>query len=144
MHSDPIADMLTHIRNAQAVGKAEVIMPHSKLKQAVAEVLLKEGWLKSVEKVAKVQPTKKSRSAKAQDGRFDRLKIGINYVDNKPKINVIKRISKPGLRVYVSKDELPRVLSHYGIAVISTSKGLMTNKDALKSGIGGEVICEVY
>ena len=144
MHSDPIADMLTQIRNAQAVGKTEVVMPHSKLKQSVAEVLLKGGWLASVEKIAKVKTTKKSRKSKVSDSRFDRLKIGIKYVDAKPKINVIKRVSKPGLRVYVAKDELPRVLSHYGIAVISTSQGLMTNKEALKHGVGGEVICEVY
>lgn len=144
MHSDPIADMLTQIRNAQAVGKAEISMPHSKLKQAVADVLLKGGWLVSVEKIAKAKATKKSRNSKLNDSRFDRLKIGIKYVDSKPKISVIKRVSKPGLRVYVAKDELPRVLSHYGIAVISTSRGLMTNKEAMKQGVGGEVICEVY
>ncbi len=146
MHTDPIADMLTRIRNAQMVKKPEVVLPYSKVKFKIAQILEKEGWLGKVEKIEPqlVKMESKLRGKKEKYNRFNQIKIQLLYKNGQPKISQLKRISKPGRRVYVSKDKLPRVLNNYGIAIISTSKGLMTNKQAKKEGVGGEVICEVY
>ncbi|NIR30694.1 MAG: 30S ribosomal protein S8 [Gammaproteobacteria bacterium] len=126
---DPIADMLTRIRNAQSVGKVRVVMPSSKQKAAVADVLRREGYIKdySVETVAR----------KAE------LSIVLRYFEGKPVIASMQRVSRPGLRVYRGKGELPTVMGGLGIAVISTSRGVMTDKEARASGHGGEVICTV-
>jgi len=134
---DPIADMFTRIRNASAVKKTEIVLPISKLKHEVAKILESEAWVKKVT----VLPG-------GLDGRhnsFDELQIQLKYRKNgKPQISSIKRISRPGLRIYVGKDEIPTVLNNYGIAILSTSKGLMTNKEAKKQKIGGEVLGEIY
>ncbi|MBU1164670.1 30S ribosomal protein S8 [Patescibacteria group bacterium] len=131
--TDPIADMLTRIRNSQAVNKPEVVLPFSKVKFEVAKILSEEGYLKKIEKV------------ESQTGFGDEIRIVLKYVEpKKGAITKIQRISKPGRRVYATKDDLPRVLNNLGIALISTSQGLMTNKKAKKIGVGGEVICEVY
>lgn len=133
--TDPIADMLTRIRNALAVRKAEVVLPYSKLKFALAEILLAEGFVRTIEKIAKG----------TADNRIDEMRIVLKYLGPKePAISDLKRISKPGRRVYVAKDDLPVVLNSLGIAVISTSSGLMTNRQAKKRGLGGEVLCEIY
>ena len=133
--TDPIADMLTRIRNALAVRKTEVVLPYSKLKFNVAEILRTEGFVRKVEKIAKG----------TADNRIDQLRIVLKYLGPKePAIAAIKRISKPGQRVYVTKDNIPVVLNNLGIAIISTSGGLLTNRQARKRGVGGEVICEVY
>lgn len=130
--TDPIADMLSRIRNAAAVRKPEVVVPFAKLKFAIAKILLQQHWVAGVEMIEGEQGSKKE------------FKIILKYADNgKPAISELTRISKPSRRVYVSKDELPRVLNNYGIAIISTSQGLMTNKEAGKKGVGGEVICEI-
>lgn len=132
--TDPIADMLTRIRNAHAVRKAEVVLPYSKMKFAIAEILQQEGYVKQVEKI----------ESKGK-GSFDQIKIVLKYLGPKePAISNLQRISKPGRRVYVNKDELPVVLNNLGLAIISTPQGLMTNKTAKKTGLGGEVVCEVY
>jgi len=131
--TDPIADMLTRIRNSQAVAKAEVVLPSSKMKLFLAKILQEEGYIKSVEKVA------------SSNGVGEEIKIVLKYTEpKKGAISSIKRISKPGRRVYATKDKLPIVLNNLGIAIISTSKGLMTNKRAKKLGLGGEVVCEIY
>jgi small subunit ribosomal protein S8 len=136
--TDPISDMLTRIRNASAVGKNEVVLPMSKIKHDIAKILEREGWIEKVEVI-------KSANKKNSSAVFDNLKIILKYQDgDRPVIKSLKRISKPGLKVYVSKDELPKVLNNLGIAIISTSQGLMTNKEARKKKIGGEVICEIY
>ncbi len=136
--TDPIADMLTRIRNASAVGKYEVVLPMSKIKYEIAKILEKEGWVQKVEVV-------KSNNAKNKTASFDQLKIVLKYKKNgKPFITSLKRISRPGLRQYVGKDEIPKVLNNFGISIISTSKGLMTGKQAKIEGIGGEIICEIY
>lgn len=128
--TDPIADMLTRIRNASAVGKTEVILPYSKLKFEIAKLLEKEGYIKSAEKTK---------------NKFNEIIVKLRYHRNKKSyISYIKRISKPGRRVYAGKDDLPIVLNNIGIAIISTSKGLMTNKEAKNKKLGGEVICEIY
>ena len=127
---DPIADMLTSIRNAQAVSKETVKVPFSKLKFELAKVLEKSGFLKKVEK--------KGRGIK----KF--IEIKLRYEDKIPVISGIKKISKPGQRIYSGAKELRPVRSGYGISIISTSKGLMTNKEARKQNIGGEVICQVW
>ena len=129
--TDPIADMLTRIRNAQMSRKASVVIPYSKYKYSLAQLLEKEGWLSKVEKKKK--------------GKFDEISVAIKYLPNKqPKIQLIKRVSKPGNRVYVNKSKLPVVLNNYGVAVLSTPQGLMTNKQARREGLGGEIICEIY
>ncbi len=135
--TDPIADMLTRIRNASAVRKREVVLPMSKVKHNIAQILEQEGWVAKVEVI-------KSQGEKNNSSVFDELKIVLKYKNNKSAISSLKRISKPGCRVYVNKDKLPRVLNNLGIAIISTPLGVMTNKKARKKGVGGEVICEIY
>ncbi|MFA6106859.1 MAG: 30S ribosomal protein S8 [Patescibacteria group bacterium] len=134
--TDPIADMLTRIRNAQAVRKVEVILPMSKMKLKIAKILEGDGWIEKAEEV-------ENRTGK-EKSKFKELRILLKYKDGKPTISSIKRISRPGLRIYVKKSELPRVLNNLGIAIISTPDGLMTNLEAKKKGLGGEVICEIY
>lgn len=139
MIQDPISDMLTRIRNAAAVGKPEVVLPYSKLKHQIANILQKEGYVGAVAK------EEGQSAAEKQEQRFASLRIGLRYDDaRQPAFQSIKRVSKPGLRIYRGKDELPIVLNNMGIAIISTSQGLMTNIEAKKVGVGGEVICEVY
>ncbi len=136
--TDPIADMLTRIRNASAVKKSEVVLPMSKMKHHIAEILVREGWLEAVEVI-------KGNGQKNQAAAYDQLKLTIKYrPGGKPAISDLKRVSKPGKRIYVGKDDLPRVLNNLGIAIISTSQGLMTNKEARKKGVGGEILCEIY
>lgn len=135
---DPIADMLTRIRNASAIKKEEVVLPMSKIKYAISQILVSEGWLAKAEVI-------KGVGKKNNSSVFDELKLILKYKkDGSPAISSIKRISKPSLRVYAGKDELPRVLNNFGIAIISTPDGLMTNKLAKKKGVGGEVLCEIY
>lgn len=126
--SDPVADMLTRIRNGQSAGKVDVAMPASKVKQAIAKVLKDEGYIKDF-----------SVSADAKS----ELTVSLKYFDGRPVIDSIKRVSRPGLRIYKNKDELPKVLNGLGIAIISTSKGVMTDREARAAGHGGEVICLV-
>jgi len=136
--TDPIADMLTRIRNASAIKKPEIVLPMSKMKFEVAKILKNEGWVNDVEVI---KGSGKKNEAKA----FDELKVVLKYrKSGNAFITSIKRVSKPGLRVYADKSNLPKVLNNLGIAIISTSSGLMTNKDARKKGLGGEVICEIY
>ena len=130
--TDPVADMFTRIRNANMAGHATVEIPASKLKKNIADILVKEGFIKGYEMVAEdtVQPI---------------IKITMKYGAGKAKvITDIKRISKPGLKVYAKKDEVPRVLGGLGVAIISTSKGLITDKEARALGVGGEVIGYIW
>jgi len=126
--SDPIADMLTRIRNAISANKTNTTMPSSKLKVALAEVLKQEGYITGYNVVGDAKPE---------------LEIDLKYFQGKAVIDSIKRISRPGLRVYKNKDELPVVMGGLGIAVVSTSTGLMTGSAAKKAGHGGEVLCHV-
>lgn len=129
--NDPIADMLTRVRNANSAGKATVSMPSSKKLTEIARIMTEEGYIQGYE-VLPAQPR-------------DILEITLKYGDKKEKIiRGIKRISKPGLRIYAGKDELPRVLGGLGTAVVSTSKGVMTDRDARKAGVGGEVIAYIW
>lgn len=135
MHTDPISDMLTRIRNASMAKKIEVLLPYSKIKHEIARSLAKNKYIEEVKKI----------SASNKDGNnHDELWIKIKYDEGRPAITKINRISTPGRRVYASKDELPYVLNNLGIAIISTPQGLMTNKEARKRALGGEIICEVY
>lgn len=135
--TDPIADMFTRIRNAALVKKTEVVLPLSKIKLEVAKILAREGWIKE----ATVVPG----GLNGTKNNFDQLKLVLKYHKNgRPHITSIKRISKPGLRIYVDKDNLPNVLNNLGIAIISTSAGLMTNREAWRAKVGGEVIGEIY
>jgi small subunit ribosomal protein S8 len=127
--SDPIADMLTRIRNAQMAEKVSVAMPSSSLKVAIAKVLKDEGYVDDFRVVGEaVKP---------------QLEIALKYYAGRPVIEKIERISKPGLRIYKGKEDLPRVMNGLGVAIVSTSKGVMTDRKARASGIGGEVLCVV-
>lgn len=127
--SDPIADMLTCIRNAQRVDKTEVVVPSSKLKVAIAQVLKDEGYIEGFA----VQPN---------EGKPE-LRIGLKYYAGRPVIERLERVSRPGLRVYKGRDDIPQVMNGLGVAIVSTSKGVMTDRKARSQGVGGEVICFV-
>lgn len=129
MMTDPIADMLTRIRNGLAAGKKEVTMPHSKQKQAIAKVLKDEGYIADY------------KQAEAEGKAV--LTVELKYFQGKPVIEKMRRVSRPGLRIYKSKNDLPRVMGGLGVAIISTSQGVMTDRAARKDGHGGEVLCYV-
>ncbi len=128
--TDPIADMLTRIRNAHKINALSVSMPYSKTKESIAKVLLEEGYIKDID------------TEEMGDNKSN-LKIGLKYFEGKPVIEQINRVSRPGLRIYRSKSELPKVMGGLGIAVISTSKGIMSDRQARQDGHGGEVLCKV-
>ena len=132
MHiTDPIADMLTRIRNANNSRHTTVDIPASNMKKAIAKILLDEGYVKNVEYI--------------DDSTQGVIRITLNYAENKQKVLTgLKRVSKPGLRIYASKEELPRVLKGLGIAIISTSKGIMTDKEARRQNVGGEVLAFIW
>ncbi|HCS27544.1 MAG TPA: 30S ribosomal protein S8 [Spongiibacteraceae bacterium] len=127
---DPLADMLTRIRNAQMAGKTNVTMPSSKLKQSVAKVLLEEGYVAG-------------HRVEENEGKAT-LIIDLKYFQGKPVIAEIKRSSRPGLRAYAGKGELPSVRAGLGVAIVSTSKGVMTDRAARAAGVGGEILCTVF
>jgi len=126
---DPIADMLTRIRNAHHRSKPEVTMPSSKLKASIAKVLLDEGYIGGFSVSEEVKPN---------------LTVALKYFEGKPVIEEITRISKPSLRLYLGSDDLPKVRSGLGVAIVSTSNGVMTDRAARSAGIGGEVLCTVF
>ena len=127
--TDPVADMLTRIRNGQAANKERVKLPSSELKKAIANVLKEEGYITDFS----IQ----------ENGSHREMTVVLKYYNGTPVIEEVKRISKPGLRIYKSKDELPKILGGLGIAIVSTSKGVMTDRAARAIGHGGEVICTV-
>jgi small subunit ribosomal protein S8 len=127
--SDPIADMLTRIRNAQAAEKLSVIVPASRLKKSIAQVLLDEGYIEAFN-VKTI-------------GNLPVIEIGLKYYSGRPVIEKIERVSRPGLRIYRGNGEIPKVMNGLGIAIVSTSKGVMTDRRARASGVGGEVLCVV-
>lgn len=129
--TDPIADMLTRIRNANTAGLATVEIPASNIKKSIAAILLEEGFINSFDVM--------------EDDKQGLIKIGMKYgPDNERVINGLKKISKPGLKVYAKASEVPKVLGGLGVAIISTSKGVISDKEARKIGVGGEVICYVW
>ena len=129
--TDPIADLLTRIRNANAVKHEIVEIPSSNVKKAIVNILLEEGYIKGVEEYT--------------DGVVPMMRVALKYGSNKERvITGLRRISKPGLRVYCKKEETPKVLNGLGVAVISTSKGIMTDRAARKEGLGGEVLCYIW
>jgi small subunit ribosomal protein S8 len=131
MMTDPIADMLTRIRNANMVRHSSVDIPASKLKRSMAQIMKEEGFIKDYEYL--------------EDNKQGIVRIYLKYgPDSRRAITGLKRISKPGLRVYANKDELPRVLGGLGVAIISTSKGVMSDREAREAGCGGEVICYIW
>jgi small subunit ribosomal protein S8 len=126
---DPLADMLTRVRNAQSVGKASVTMPSSKLKVSVAQVLSSEGYINGYS---------------VSEGAKPELTVDLKYFEGKPVIAELDRVSRPGLRNYAGKEALPTVRGGLGIAIVSTSKGVMTDRAARAAGVGGEVLCTVF
>jgi small subunit ribosomal protein S8 len=129
MMTDPIADMLTRVRNGLTAAKVAVVMPGSKVKTAIAKVLKDEGYIKDFQ-------------LSEQDGKA-MLEITLKYYEGRPVIQTLQRKSRPGLRTYTNAGELPSVIGGLGVAIISTSKGIMTDRDARSAGIGGEVLCSV-
>lgn len=130
MFTDPISDMLTRIRNAQMARKTEVLVPLSKIKFEIAKLLKHEDYVVSVEEV--------------KQGNMPNIKIILKYDSSKPAISHIQRVSTPGRRVYVKKEAVPTILNGLGMAILSTPQGLMTNKQAKRAGVGGELMCEVW
>ena len=129
--TDPIADMLTRIRNANSAKHATVTIPSSNIKKAIAEILLEEGYIKDFKCI--------------DDDKQGMIEVTLKYGEDDSRVIAgIKRISKPGLRIYVSKEDVPKVLNGLGIAILSTSKGIMTDKKARQNNVGGEVICYVW
>ena len=128
--TDPITDLLNQIRNAQAVGKTEVLVPTSKIKKEIVNLLSKEGFVGEIKNGMK--------------GKIKALKITLKYDNGLPQIAGLRRTSKPGQRIYEGVTEIRRVHGGYGISIVSTSKGLMTNKEARKQKLGGEIICQVW
>jgi small subunit ribosomal protein S8 len=129
--TDPIADMLTRIRNASLARHRELTLPSSRMKREIARILVEEGFIESF--------------STAQDGVQETLSLQLKYVEGKtPVVSGLKRISKPGLRVYARKTEIPRVLGGLGLAILSTSRGIMTGSEARKLNLGGEVVCYVW
>ncbi len=128
--NDPIADMLTRIRNAQAVSREDVFIPFSNIKLEIAKILEKHGFISNVKKIG--------RAPKKQ------IKIELKYEEKQPKIIGLKRVSKPGQRIYVGAKRLRLVRGGYGMSVVSTPQGLMTNSQARKKNLGGEIICEIW
>ena len=128
--TDPIADLLTRIRNANIVRHEIVEVPSSTIKKAVANIMLQEGYLKNIEEYT--------------DGAVPMLRLAMKYAGKDRVITGLRRISKPGLRVYCRKEEIPKVLNGLGVAIISTSQGVVTDRDARKLGLGGEVICYIW
>lgn len=127
--SDPIADMLTRIRNAQSVAKAAVTMPSSKLKVAIAQVLKDEGYIDGF-------------AVKSEGGKSE-LEVALKYYAGRPVIERIERVSRPGLRVYKGRDAIPQVMNGLGVAIVTTPRGVMTDRKARQTGVGGEVLCYV-
>ena len=127
--SDPIADMLTRIRNAQSVDKTAVTMPSSKLKVAIAQVLKDEGYIDGF--------------AVKAEGAKSELEVALKYYAGRPVIERIERVSRPGLRIYKGRDAIPQVMNGLGVAIVTTPKGVMTDRKARQAGIGGEVLCYV-
>jgi|SRR5687767_9374879 small subunit ribosomal protein S8 len=128
--SDPISDMLIRIRNAQMVGHTEVVMPASKLKASIAQVLKDEGYIEDF-------------AIRDKAGAKKELAIGLKYYAGRPVIERLERVSKPGLRVYRGRDDIPRVMNGLGVAILSTSRGVMTDRKARADGVGGEILCIV-
>jgi len=131
--SDPISDMLTRIRNAQLVGHTEVSMPASKLKASIAQVLKDEGYIEDFA----------LRGKSGDDSAKKELAIGLKYYAGRPVIERLERVSKPGLRVYRGRDDIPKVMNGLGVAILSTSRGVMTDRKARADGVGGEILCIV-
>ena len=130
---DPIAEMFSQIKNAQGARHEKMTISYSKIKLAIIKIMKSHGL---IEGYSEIKP--------GEDNKFGGIMINLKYEDGKPAISSLKRISKPGRRVYVAKDEMPNVLNNFGLAIVSTSQGLFTNKEAKKMGLGGEVICEIY
>jgi small subunit ribosomal protein S8 len=131
--SDPIADMLVRIRNAQMVGHTEVSMPASKIKASIAQVLKDEGYIEDFA----------IRDRGGDDSAKKELLIGLKYYAGRPVIERLERVSKPGLRVYRGRDDIPRIMNGLGVAILSTSRGVMTDRKARADGVGGEILCIV-
>ena len=129
MMTDPIADMLTRLRNAAVVHKKDVVLPFSKIKMAIAAILVREGYVAAAEEVKEARPM---------------IAIKLKYHGKESALQSLKRVSTPGARRYVSKDKLGNVLNGLGIQILSTPKGILTNREAREQNVGGEVLCEIY
>lgn len=135
MLSDPIADLLARIKNGYLAKKAEIVVPYSRLKENLAKILVEEGYLSNVKCSAEGGSNGKSKKE---------LVLSLKYEGKKPVLTDVQRVSKPGLRIYVGKTKIPKVLGGLGVTIISTPKGLMTGRQAKKKGLGGEVICKIW
>jgi len=136
--TDPVSDMLTRIRNAQMVGHTEAVMPASRLKASIAQVLKDEGYIEDFA----IQNKSGEKGSKDSDAKKV-LRIGLKYYAGRPVIERLERVSKPGLRVYKGRDDIPQIMNGLGVAILSTSRGVMTDRKARADGVGGEILCIV-
>lgn len=136
MTTDPIADIIIRIKNAHMARHEKIEVPYSKMKKAIADILLKEGYVTAVEI--------KESTLKGTSAPFNYLVITLKYIGKLPAINDVKRLSKPGRRLYAPVSKLPRTLGGYGITIVTTSKGVMTDKQARKANLGGELLCQIW
>lgn len=130
MMMDPIADMLVRIKNALMVGHQEVMIPHSKMKEAIAQILVAEGYVNQLQVTA--------------DKPQKQMVLELKYVDSLPAVSGVKRVSKPGRRLYVSANRIPTTLGGYGLTILSTNQGILTNQQARQKNVGGEIICQIW
>ena len=143
--TDPIADFLTRVRNGYLAGKKQMVVPHSRIKEQLSQILVKEGYLGKL-KIENSTPRLRSglTVSEVEPSKFKILKLTLKYEGKKPALTDIKRISKPSLRIYTKAKEIPRVKTGFGITIVSTPSGLMSDREARKKNLGGEVICQIW
>lgn len=141
--TDPIGDFLIRIKNGYLAGKRQVLAPYSRIKEQLGQILVKEGYLKKLKVKSEKLPARNATHSVA-GGKFKTLELSLKYEERKPVLTDVRRISKPGLRIYSQASRIPRVKEGFGMTIISTSKGLMTDKEAKKKNLGGEVICQIW
>jgi len=138
--TDPIADFLTRVKNGYLAGKKQIVVSHSRIKEQLSQILVKEGYLKNV----KCKPSSRAQVEGMENGKLKILELELKYEGKKPALTDIKRISKPSLRIYTKAKEIPRVKTGPGITIVSTPSGLMSDREARKKNLGGEVICQIW
>lgn len=140
--TDPIADFLTRVKNGYLAGKKQIVVPHSRIKEQLSQILVKEGYLENSKLVSSAKPL--ATHGKTQNSKFKVLELELKYEGKEPILTDVRRLSKPSLRIYAKAKEIPRVKTGFGITIVSTPSGLMSDREARKKNLGGEVICQIW